>query len=63
MVAGEYINEAQIPAIAITNTNPLVTSNNDYYFRVCYRRLQSGGYIGQVCVGSKKETTAGVLLP
>lgn len=34
LVAGEYIEEAQIPTIAITNTNPLVTSANPYYFRV-----------------------------
>ena len=36
MVAGDYVKDAKIPAIAITNTNPLVTSNNGYYFRVCY---------------------------
>ena len=36
LVAGDYINEAKVPAIAITNTNPLVTKNNEYYFRVCY---------------------------
>lgn len=34
LIAGDYIEEAKIPAIAITNTNPLVTSANPYYFRV-----------------------------
>ena len=34
MVAGDYIRDAKIPAIAVTNTNPLVTSKNDYYIRV-----------------------------
>ncbi len=36
MVAATPLEKAKIPAIAITNTNPLVTSNNPYYFRVCY---------------------------
>lgn len=63
MVAGEYINEAQIPAIAITNTNPLVTSNNDYYFRVCYVDSNQGDILARYVLESKKETTAGVLLP
>ena len=36
MIAGKYINDAKIPAIAITNDNPLVTKNYAYYFRVCY---------------------------
>ncbi|MBQ2747364.1 MAG: ABC transporter substrate-binding protein [Firmicutes bacterium] len=34
MIAGDYVEEAKIPTIAITNTNPLVTANNSYYFRV-----------------------------
>lgn len=36
LMAIKYLESAKIPAIAITNTNPLVTSNNPYYFRVCY---------------------------
>jgi branched-chain amino acid transport system substrate-binding protein len=34
MVGGELFREANIPAIAITPTNPLVTRGNPYYFRV-----------------------------
>ena len=36
MIAGKPVNDAKIPAIAITNDNPLVTKNYPYYFRVCY---------------------------
>lgn len=36
IVGGEYFTEAKIPAIAITSTNPIVTSSNEYYFRTCF---------------------------
>jgi len=36
LIAAEFLEKARIPAIAITTKNPLVTSNNPYYFRVCY---------------------------
>ncbi len=34
MTGGEYFKDAEIPAIAITCTNPLVTKGNPYYFRI-----------------------------
>ena len=36
LAGGEYFEKAKIPAIAITATNPLVTSSYDYYFRTCF---------------------------
>lgn len=63
MVAGDYVKDAKIPAIAITNTNPLVTSNNGYYFRVCYVDSNQGDLLARYVLEEKKETTAGVLLP
>ncbi len=63
MVAGDYVNEAEIPAIAITNENPLVTKNNGYYFRVCYVDSNQGDLLARYVLEQKKETTAGVLLP
>ena len=63
MVAGEYINEAKIPTIAITNTNPLVTRNNDYYYRVCYVDSNQGDILARYVLEQKKQKTAGVLLP
>ncbi|MDD3874802.1 MAG: ABC transporter substrate-binding protein, partial [Methanosarcina sp.] len=35
LVGGEYFLDAEIPAIGITCSNPLVTTGNPYYFRVC----------------------------
>ncbi|MDR2132175.1 MAG: ABC transporter substrate-binding protein [Clostridiales Family XIII bacterium] len=36
IAGGNAFAENGIPAIAITNSNPLVTNTNDYYFRVRY---------------------------
>ncbi len=63
LVAGDYISEAKIPAISITNTNPLVTRNNEYYFRVCYVDSNQGDLLARYLLEQKKEKEAGVLLP
>lgn len=36
IAAGPTFEAAKIPAIGTSCTNPLVTLDNDYYFRVCY---------------------------
>ncbi len=36
MAGGEIFKAAKIPAIGCSCTNPGVTSNNEFYFRVCY---------------------------
>lgn len=36
IAAGEIFKEAQIPAIGCSCTNPQVTEDNDFYFRVCF---------------------------
>jgi branched-chain amino acid transport system substrate-binding protein len=36
MIGGVIFEKSKIPAIGITCTNPLVTSINTYYFRVCF---------------------------
>lgn len=63
LAASPYIRDAKIPAIAITNTNPLVTRNNIYYYRVCYVDSNQGDLLGRYVTESKKEKRAGVLLP
>lgn len=63
MAAGDIIKEAKIPTIAITNTNPLVTKNNDYYFRVCYVDSNQGDILAKYVLEQKKEKKVGVLLP
>ena len=63
MIAGKLINDAKIPAIAITNDNPLVTKNYPYYFRVCYVDSNQGDLLAKYVLEQKQETTAGVLIP
>ena len=63
LAASPYIKEAKMPAIAITNTNPLVTRNNPYYFRVCYVSANQGDLLARYILESEKEAEAGVLLP
>ncbi len=36
IAAGPTFEEAGIPAIGVTCTNPQVTDGNDYYFRICF---------------------------
>ncbi|MGB7605315.1 MAG: ABC transporter substrate-binding protein [Lutisporaceae bacterium] len=36
IAAGVVFKDAGVPAIGTSATNPLVTLNNDYYFRVCF---------------------------
>lgn len=36
MAAGPVFKDAQIPAIGLSCTNPLVTKDNPFYFRVCF---------------------------
>jgi branched-chain amino acid transport system substrate-binding protein len=36
MAAGPIVKDKKIPAIGLSCTNPLVTKDNDYYFRVCF---------------------------
>lgn len=63
MIAGKPVNDAKIPAIAITNDNPLVTKNYPYYFRVCYVDSNQGDRLAKYVLEQKQETTVGVLIP
>ena len=63
MIAGKPVNDAKIPAISITNDNPLVTKNYPYYFRVCYVDSNQGDLLAKYVLEQKQETTAGVLIP
>lgn len=36
MAAGDLVKKNKVPAVGCSPTNPLVTLNNDYYFRVCF---------------------------
>ncbi len=63
LAAGQYIADANIPSIAITNLNPLVTKNNEYYYRVCYVDSNQGDILARYILQAEQATTAGVLTP
>ena len=63
LAAGEYVHEAKIPTITPTNTNPLVTKNNKYYYRVCYVDANQGDILARYVLEEKKSKKAGILLP
>jgi branched-chain amino acid transport system substrate-binding protein len=63
MLAGSVFQEAKIPALTITNTNPLVNSDNPYYFRVCFVEAYQGKALASFTVQKLKAKKAAVLLP
>ena len=42
LTIGEYLDEAEIPAITPAATNPLITQNSSFYFRACVTESQMG---------------------
>lgn len=62
LLAGEYIKKAKVPSITMTNTNPLITRNNSYYFRICYIDATQGHLLANY-LHHEKVKKAGVLLP
>ena len=63
MLAGSIFLEEKIPALTITNTNPLVNSDNPYYFRVCFVEAYQGKALASFTVQSLKAKKAAMLLP
>jgi len=61
MIGGVEFEKAKIPAIAITCTNPLVTSINEYYFRVCFIDTFEGVAMAKYAFNSVKAKTAAVI--
>lgn len=63
MLAESVFQEAKIPALTITNTNPLVNLNNPYFFRVCFVEAYQGKALADFTVQYLLATKAAVLLP
>ena len=63
LVAGPYVDEANVPAIAITNTNPLVTSTSEYYFRACFVDTYQGTALARYAYSGLEADKAGIIIP
>ena len=60
LVGGDIFKEAKIPAIAITSTNPLVTSSSEYYFRTCFVESFQGVALAKYTVEQMGITSAAI---
>jgi branched-chain amino acid transport system substrate-binding protein len=58
IAAGEFFEEAKIPAIGASCTNPQVTLGNDYYFRVCFLDPFQGTVMANYAFQANAKTAA-----
>lgn len=63
LVGAPIFEEAQIPAIAITNINPMVTSHNPFYARVGFVESFQGVALAKYTVEQLHLQEAGILAP
>lgn len=47
LVASDYVKVANVPAITISATNPLITANNDFYFSATYTETRQGDALAE----------------
>lgn len=58
LVASDYVMAANIPSIAISSTNPLITANNDYYFSATYAEARQGDALADFAYLSENRDVA-----
>ena len=63
LIAGPHLEAAEVPGIAITNTNPLITKNNPYYFRACAVETYQAASMARYVYEELNQKKAGVLIP
>lgn len=61
LVASQKLGKVKIPAIAITATNPLITKNNDYYFRVTFTDASQGKALAEYVFEELGQVKAGII--
>ncbi|HIU10581.1 MAG TPA: ABC transporter substrate-binding protein [Candidatus Avidehalobacter gallistercoris] len=61
IAAGDTFKTAQIPAIGVSCTNPQVTQDNEYYFRVCFLDPFQGTVMANFAKDEMKADTAFVI--
>lgn len=61
MPAGDIVKEKKVPAVGCSPTNPLVTLNNDYYFRVCFIDPFQGTVMANYAVNDLGAKTAAII--
>jgi len=61
MAAGDIVNKAKVPTVGCSPTNPLVTLNNPYYFRVCFIDPFQGTVMANYAVNELGAKTAAII--
>ena len=61
IAAAPTFQEAKLPIVGTTCTNPLVTQDNDYYLRVCYTDVGQGDILAKYATGVLGAKTAAIL--
>ncbi|HSH36574.1 ABC transporter substrate-binding protein [Schnuerera sp.] len=61
MAAGDIVKKQEVPAVGCSPTNPLVTLNNDYYFRVCFIDPFQGTVMANYAVNDLGAKTAAII--
>lgn len=61
MAAGDTVKKAKVPAVGCSPTNPLVTLNNPYYFRVCFIDPFQGTVVAKYAAEKKGAKTAAII--
>ncbi|SDJ92513.1 ABC transporter substrate-binding protein [Natronincola ferrireducens] len=61
MAAGDLVRDNQVPAVAASATNPMVTLDNDYYFRVCFLDPFQGTVMANYAYNNLGARTAGII--
>jgi branched-chain amino acid transport system substrate-binding protein len=62
MAGGPVAQKAGIPVVGCSPTNPLVTLNNDYYFRVCFIDPFQGTVMAKYAANTLNAKTAAMII-
>ena len=63
LAAVSYLEEAEIPAISVTGSNPIVTDSNPYYFSISYTDTYEGVAMAKYAYEQLGITSAATLKP
>lgn len=58
LIASDAVKSAEIPAIAITSTNPMITINNEYYFCATFAEAKQGDALAEFVYSAEKISKA-----
>ena len=56
LIASDYIKAASTPAITISSTNPLITSNNEFYFSATFNETRQGDALADFAYNGAGKT-------